>query len=360
MNKLVALTHGCFSGGSENNLLLSTVRVVALGLLVLPFMGVCGDDLSLSFSGAISYSGPADDVSVGQSVGPAWSAINSKASMCNKNPYFARVYVSPVRPDTGLTTTIDGVTYSVYDSGSPGIGIVIGVKDSNANNYSALTNTRNQWYPAPGTSTYAGAIIGGYAKVTLVKTTGHLQSGVTTLAAQNIAQIQCYGSGGDLRDAAYINISQTQLTVSATGCQVQSGANRVIDMGNISTGTLPDVGSLSAGKSTSIALTCDTGIHVAATVSDQSNTGNTSSIIGLSGDSTAKGIGIQAFYNGASTPISLGADNSSKGNANQFSIGDISSQGQTVTVPLMFKYVRTGDMTAGSANGLVGVTFSYQ
>ncbi|KAA8995381.1 oxidoreductase [Affinibrenneria salicis] len=332
-----------------------------LCLLALPLTGECGNDLTLTFSGAISYAGPADDVSIGQQIGPAWSASNLNVYMCNNSSKAtARAYVSAVRPSTGLTTTISGVNYIIYDSGTPGIGLVIGVKDTNATNYSALLTTRNQWYPAPGTNTVPYNGIGGYGKVTLVKTTGHLQTGTTTLAAQNIALVQCYGTDGSFTDSAYIKIAQTQITVAATGCNVQSGANRVVNMGNVSTGTLPSVGSQSEAKSTSITLTCDTGIHVAATVSDQTNTGNISNIIGLSSDSTAKGIGIQAFYNGSSTPINLGPDNSSKGNTNQFSVADISSQGQALTFPLTFKYVRTGDMTAGTANGLVGVTFSYQ
>ncbi|MDL4454799.1 hypothetical protein QRZ34_27615 [Klebsiella michiganensis] len=113
-------------------------------------------------------------------------------------------------------------------------------------------------------------------------------------------------------------------------------------------------------KSVTLSLRCDTGITVAATVSDQTNQGNTSNIISLSAGSTAKGVGIQAFYNGSNTPVNLGPDNSSKGNTNQFSITRTTTQGQIVTVPLAFKYVRTGAMEAGSANGLVGVTFSYQ
>lgn len=334
---------------------------IMLPLLAFPLIGQCGSDLTLTFSGAISYTGPADDVSVGQQIGPAWSASNKNVYMCNNSSKAtAKAYVSAVRPSTGLTTTISGVNYIIYDSGTPGIGLVVGVKDSNATNYSALMTTQNQWYPAPGTNTVPYNGIGGYGKVTLVKTTGHLQTGTTTLAAQNIAIVQCYGSDGSATDSAYIKIAQTQITVAATGCTVQSGANRVIDMGNVSTGSLPSVGSQSPAKSTSIGLSCDTGIHVAATISDQSNTANTSNIIGLTSGSTAKGIGIQAFYNGSSTPVSLGPDDSSKGNTNQFSIADISTQGQSVTVPLAFRYVRTGDMTAGTANGLVGVTFSYQ
>lgn len=320
-----------------------------------------GDDNTLIFNtNPLIYNGPADAVSFGDQIGPAWVADHEQIQMCSTFPDFniTTAVVEPVSPPTAYTTSIDGVTYQVFSTGTEGIGWVMGVKDTRANNFTPLMNMKQQWYPAPGTPTGPIPIIGGEGRVTLVKVATHLHTGNTTLLAQNIAIIKCYGEAGNLVDSAFIKINSINIYVNATGCTVESSKEPVLDFGKFTNGQFPSIGSTSTEKNINIALKCNSNVTIQATLSDQSDLANRSRNIKLTSDSTAQGLAIQAFHNGES--LELGPDDSSKGVQNQFFISSPVSEGQTIQVPLSFKYVRTGDISPGTANGLVGITFSYQ
>ncbi|WP_249022285.1 fimbrial protein, partial [Kluyvera ascorbata] len=72
----------------------------------------------------------------------------------------------------------------------------------------------------------------------------------------------------------------------------------------------------------------------------------------------ASGVGVQFFYNG-NGPLMMGPDSSAAGTTNQFFI-QTTSAAQTLSLPFQAQYIRTGDLTPGSANALASITFSYQ
>lgn len=90
-------------------------------------------------------------------------------------------------------------------------------------------------------------------------------------------------------------------------------------------------------------------------MTDQTTPSNTSSVVTLTGDSTASGIGVQFFYNGTG-PLMMGPDSSSAGTTGQFFIQTTSSA-QTLSLPFQAQYIRTGDLIPGSANALASITF---
>lgn len=66
-------------------------------------------------------------------------------------------------------------------------------------------------------------------------------------------------------------------------------------------------------------------------MTDQTTPSNTSSVVTLTGDSTASGIGVQFFYNGTG-PLMMGPDSSAAGTTGQFFIQTTSSA-QTLSLP---------------------------
>jgi type 1 fimbria pilin len=333
---------------------------VLLAVLYSPniFAGV---NMTVGYSGPLDYKGPADSVKIGEQIGAVWIAEGTQPGMCiSPTPQgITHAYVSPISPPTNLTTIIDGISYTVFDTGTPGIGWVMSVKDRNGQPQ-PLMPTRNQWYPSQGTATNGRDTIGGTVKVTFVKTASHLETGVSVIPSQQFALITCLSQSGAQLDSAYILTPARQVTIQASGCVVQTPSSTTVGMGNYNAGNFPSVGSTSPAKGYTIQLSCDADVVLKATVSDQSNTANTSNIVSLTGDSVASGLGVQVFYNNGSTPLDLGPDNTSKGNLNQFDITSTVTSAQTVRVPFSFKYIRTGDIGAGKADALVGVTFSYQ
>ena len=93
-------------------------------------------------------------------------------------------------------------------------------------------------------------------------------------------------------------------------------------------------------------------------MTDQTTPSNTSSVVTLTGDSTASGVGVQFFYNG-SGPLTMGPDSSAAGATGQFFIQSTTAA-QTLTLPFQAQYIRTGELVPGSANALASITFSYQ
>ena len=181
-----------------------------------------------------------------------------------------------------------------------------------------------------------------------------LKSGVYQIPAINAAILTAYNN--EVKTAKVI-INPTSITVTASGCTVGTKSANV-ELGNIDIHTLPAVGSTSPSGSFNVSLTCDANVAVHAVMTDQTTPSNTSSVVTLTGDSTASGVGVQFFYNGTG-PLMMGPDSSAAGTANQFFIQSTSSA-QTLSLPFQANYIRTGELVPGTANALASITFSYQ
>lgn len=343
INKKYKSKWGCFS----------------IGLLVIaPQLTFAGYDLILTYPGNLIYEGPADKIKVGDPIGTTWIATGS-GMMCDRRPEkdISHAYITPISTPTGMTTTLDGIQYVVFGIGAPGIGWIMSVKDTNANKFTPLLNNENQWYPSPGTMNDERQTIGGNIKITFIKTENRLVTGTTVIPAQSVAKIVCRNNQGREVDSAFIKTPSRQIKITARACTVGTPKNDTIQMGNFNPINFTTVGSLAGNKTYNITLNCDPNIELYGTISDQSSLSNRTENVLLSSDSTASGVAVQVSYN--NKVLSLGPDASSSGQINQFDITN-TKDGGIINIPLTFNYIRTGTLRAGSANALVGVTFSYQ
>ncbi|MCE9992273.1 fimbrial protein [Enterobacter asburiae] len=305
----------------------------------------------------MTYSGPADSVIPGNIIGSTWSATASVQQVfwCGWVFTCSKGTLEPGSSaiSTGMTVTLDGVNYTLFETGVQGVGYIIGLKDFNGSAWIPLQSGMTQSYPADGTNGYASDL-GWSAKVTFIKTGMPLKSGVYQIPAINAAILTAYNN--EVKTAQVI-ISPTTITVTASGCTVGTKSANV-ELGNIDIHTLPAVGSTSPSGSFNVSLTCDANVAVHAVMTDQTTPSNTSSVVTLTGDSTASGVGVQFFYNGTG-PLMMGPDSSAAGTANQFFIQSTSSA-QTLSLPFQANYIRTGELVPGTANALASITFSYQ
>jgi len=305
----------------------------------------------------MTYKGPADSVTPGQIIGNAWSASATVQEVfwcgwiatCNKGT----MEPGSGAISTGMTVAIDGANYAIFETGVPGIGFVIGLRDFNGTTYIPLQTGVIQTYPAQGTSAVA-TDLGWSAKVTFVKTNKTLKSGTYQTASIDAATLTAYNNE---TKTARVRINPTTITVTASGCTV-STTQADVKLGTLDVRTLPSPGSVSASGTFNVSLTCDEKVAVNAVMTDQTTPANTSSVVTLTGDSTASGVGVQFFYNGTG-PLMMGPDNPSEGTTNQFYIKTTTSA-QTLTLPFQARFVRTGDLTPGTAKALASITFSYQ
>ena len=305
----------------------------------------------------MTYSGPADSVVPGSIIGSTWSATASVQQVfwcgliftCNKGT----LQPSSSAISSGATVTVDGANYTIFETGVPGVGYIIGLKDFKSTQYIHLQTGITQSYPAEGTSGYAQDL-GWSAKVTFIKTGAALKSGVYNIPTINAAVLTAYNNE---TKTAQVIISPTTITVTASGCTVDS-KNASVALGTIDIRTLPTVGSTSPSGTFTVGLTCAANVAVHAVMTDQTTPSNTSSVVTLTGDSTASGVGVQFFYNG-SGPLTMGPDSSAAGATGQFLIQSTTAA-QTLTLPFQAQYIRTGELVPGSANALASITFSYQ
>lgn len=304
----------------------------------------------------MSFSGPADSIVPGKIIGSTWSATASvnEVVWCGLIQKCESGTMEPGSGavSTGMTVTVDGENYTIFETGVQGVGFIIGLKDTNGTVYMPLQSGQTQTYPADGTNGYATGL-GWAAKVTFVKTGETLATGVYTTPTISAALLTVKNNE---TTTAQVIINPTTITVSATGCTVLTKTANV-DLGTVDARTLPAVGSTSPSGAFNVALTCDQQVSVNATISDQTHPANMSIAASLTNDSTAEGVGVQFLYNG--TPLTLGQDSPASGALNQFFI-QTTDQAQTLNLPFQARYIRMGELVPGTANSLAGITFSYQ
>lgn len=112
----------------------------------------------------MTYSGPADSVVPGSIIGSTWSATASVQQVfwcgliftCTKGT----LQPSSSAISSGATVTVDGANYTIFETGVPGVGYIIGLKDFKSTKYIPLQTGITQSYPAEGTSGYAQDLAG--------------------------------------------------------------------------------------------------------------------------------------------------------------------------------------------------------
>ena len=144
--------------------------------------------------------------------------------------------------------------------------------------------------------------------------------------------------------------------IVSPACSVQN-PSVVARLPTVGASSFPTVGSTAGQTAFDISLNCSGPTVVGMTFTDPAQPGNTSSTLTLGTDSSASGVAFQILYNGA--PVGFGADSAAAGNQNQLIVGSSNGAG-TMQVPLSVRYIRTGTVGPGVANGYATFTMSYQ
>lgn len=115
-----------------------------------------------------------------------------------------------------------------------------------------------------------------------------------------------------------------------------------------------------ASEPLAIDLLCSGGtpgerVPVSVTMTDASNPGNTSTILGLSADSEARGLGLRMLFRGA--PIAFGAPGGGVGNPARWSAGS-TTQG-AYSIPLVAELVAMGSITYGELRAQANFLIDY-
>jgi len=332
-------------------------------LLLLPMpvlSAVIVGEIKLSPPSPLSYNGPSGGVEVGQPIGNGWMGeriVRTVFGCSGGMGCINSAYIYPVSaPVSGVSYVESGRSYNIYPTGVPGIGYTIGVRDPNS--YVYIPGN----YPSTKTFPFGGRPVAddlGYAaKLRFVTTGQRLATGSYLIPAQRIARLGATVYGRN--ENSYLSINAVRINVTATGCDISSSTVQSIMLGEVSDKAFTTIGSNAGESSINLSVTCDNNVALHGVITDQTDTANRSNILKLTRTSAARGVGIQLFVNNSSTPVSFGPDQSVSGVQNQFYIDTATSDGQVINLPVKAKYVKTGDITPGSADGIASVTFSYQ
>jgi type 1 fimbria pilin len=212
------------------------------------------------------------------------------------------------------------------------------------------------------TCPFNGPIDGPYmaANISVTATfivTGTIPSGASSFATAPVVTITYTQSdqGGSWNQTPLFSGSGSGVLTRAT-CSVNQ-TSVAVTLPTANTRSFASVGDVAAPQSFSLSLACSTGATVMITLTDGTNPANRSTALQLTAGSTAQGVGVQVL-NSTGAPVAFGPDSPTPGNTNQWTIG--ASPNGTLQVPLTARYVRTGNVSAGSVKALATFTMSYQ
>ncbi|WP_283147474.1 fimbrial protein [Silvimonas soli] len=277
-----------------------------------------------------------------------WSATSPSAYITCDITMSSEIY----NGDGTYLGTVGG-TPNVYASSIPGVGFQFTLGSSTLLPYTAYLDPVQggpgvHWAPNPS-----------YSFTTKLVKTGAIAAGGSLNG--EIGQVWVTGSGFNfqivsIQLSSSIIFTPTRPTCAATAPPVSLG---VATIGT----TLRNVGDTSPAQNFNVTLVCSGGsagvtTNLYATLTDQTNPGNTSNQLSLTNTSVATGVKIQVL-NGA-TILGYGPDSIAAGNTNQWLIQ--SSVGNTtLTLPLSARYIQTAaSPTPGNADGIATMTLSYQ
>ncbi|WP_236174546.1 fimbrial protein [Pseudomonas pseudonitroreducens] len=280
--------------------------------------------------------------------GSSTQMLNTCTTTDTSNTWLqAKMVLTP----TGKKVLNDGKTYSVFDSGVPGVGIIMTAKS-----YSSST-----WWPVEATPVDLyrgwGASWTASTSVRLIATGAPIASGV--LSSQQVGEMSVQDKNtGNTTEGSPIRI--TSSTITAQTCSVDAGSKSfTVPVGKINVLDLAGpVGTTAGNASFNIRLDCSSGMDVFMTFTDASNPGNTSDRLGLSASpQQASGVALQVRRLG--TPVKFGPDSSVAGNAGQIALG--ASPTGVLDVPLTANFIKTDAVVrGGDANAVATFTLSYQ
>jgi type 1 fimbria pilin len=194
--------------------------------------------------------------------------------------------------------------------------------------------------------------------------TGTPPAGVIELPQQNLGRV-CLSSSAtaNTQDVCVpIGLYSLTLTVTYPTCSIYaSDQNQSVALPSVWRGQFGGPGTVLASSiGFSMRLTCPPSIKLMATLTDASSPANTGNTLSLTAGSSAAGVGVQVYYNGASAPLLLGPDSAVAGNTHQFLI-NAKTSATTYTLPFAARYVQTGAVvTPGAVKAIATITFSYQ
>ena len=246
-------------------------------------------------------------------------------------------------PKASFESDFSYIGNQLYATDLLGISMHINVSDA-GNMPFVISSSGNVWTIQPTQN----------IRIQFIKTSPTIEGG--TVAPKILSRATSVESPGFILQEVYMPIPWT-VTLLRPTCQVNT-PNISVDLGEVS---IIDFNTLGRTQPVdfSIDLDCTGGTdttNVYVTMTDASNPGNTTSLLGLTPGSDAQGIALEV--NNRNGQVTFGPDLSGTGNPGQWLDGDTAAG--SYSIPLSVNYVRLpGPIKGGTANSGVTYTLNY-
>ncbi|EBK0028748.1 fimbrial protein [Salmonella enterica] len=302
-----------------------------------------------------SYSGPRD----ANVVGTALNQWSTEQMVMDDNCGLFCVtssYITPVAPITGINyIDTDGKVYSTYPTAEPEIGIIYMAKDM----------ANGDWVPIRGSS-----LISVFNSPTWI---GRMRTVVRTRLVfvknnqnksvnYNIGPVKIGTASTNTGRTEDIFLSPLAFSLTPLTCSVYASANKIV-LGDIKESELPQIGSTTSKKNIQINFDCPANVTVKGYLVDILHPSNTGKALLINEDNleSATGVAINIYTNRTgSSPLPFGFDSNIAGGVNELFILPAVWMPYKESLTLSASVIRTGKLTAGKINALLGITFSYQ
>jgi type 1 fimbria pilin len=327
-------------------LAVATLGAAALAALTVSMPADAFPQCTVTGNGSVDFGTIAvpHDAPIGSSIGPPVS-ITLWVS-CPRNDYDGgHGYFLQYAAYAGVNASVR----DVWDTSLTGIGVR--VTDVTYNN-AILSRTREgDFAPAVGSGvTYNANYVFTFQ---LVKTSAEASNGqILNLV---LALLKSHDISHNVDSAPLNTLSIGTATIAASTCDVTTPSLSV-SLPPVAANAFPARGATAGNTNFGIDLSCQPGANVFVTLTDATDSGNTTSSLTLTGDSTASGVNLRVLDSNGS-PVSFGPDSAAPGTTNQWLVGPSAT---TTGIPLTAQYVSTGKVSPGTVKGLMTFTLSYQ
>lgn len=252
-----------------------------------------------------------------------------------------------------IAGTYDG--YTTFQTNLEGLGVQLGTDmdfsstikadAKSVSNLWLMSGNANAGGVAKVSSSNATETIDVMVRMYFIKTAGDVASGTASGQVGYVKFIPDRAPANMLIIPIYLS----GVKISATGCEVSSTKEVSIVLDDVQKSDLPDVNSTWGQSSPqNIQLACSKGTSVGITFSGTQSSDSAADASVLKNNGSAQGIGVQLLKSDG-TPYVLGTR-----------VAVSNSSDSTVNIPVSARYIRTGDMVAGSVTSSATYTLDYE
>lgn len=288
------------------------------------------------------------DIAVGQSITGDQSYDKVAFATCESSFTWSKTFYGGITAQLGYVGNYNG--RQTFSTNIPGIGVQFGA-DMPITSNKGHSSSHSGWITANSSAQLFSMSDIGWGEVFTISITPKLNliKTATSVGSGALSGSVGYGSASGNEGSAKITVNFSG-TISASGCTIANNQDMTITLADAHKADLPSVGSTwgQSGEK-DISLSCNAGTNVYATFSGTQASGTSDTSV-LQNNGTAQGIGVQLIdlHDGNNNPINM-----------NYRFSPVTNAGATATIPIAARYIRTGDLSAGSVDASATYTLDY-